>query len=94
MLRSNKVLCTTEQKVRKLKESQLTNVEGRPVPQEIVANQDINNMGEGSSCVHQEDPSVLERQPNQKRKTSFLNCEAENEKGNGSMTERKLTYQR
>ena len=90
-LRSKKVLCANEQKIRNIKESQLTNVEGRPVPQEIGGKQAINDLGEGSSRVHQEDPSVLERHPEQiNRKASSQNFQAEKEKDHRSMGDSKL----
>ena len=42
-------------------------------------------MGEDRSRVHQEDPSVLERQPDQKRKTRPPNFKAKKEKDLGSL---------
>lgn len=86
-LRSKKVVSKKEEEVGNVKASKVINVESRPIPQETGANHHTNDMGEGSSRVRQEDPPVLERQPDQKTKTSPLNFEAAKEKDEGSMKE-------
>ena len=60
-LKSKKVLV-------KVKEQDVMNVESRPFPQELGANQDTNELNEDTSCMRQGDPSFLGGQPDQKRK--------------------------
>ena len=77
-LRRKKVL-VKEQEVVNVKASKVMNVESRPFRQEIGTNQDRNDLNEESRRVRQEDPTFLERQPDQRRKASPLNFEAEKE---------------
>ena len=85
----NKEVEVKERKVL-AKASKVINVGSKPLHQGLGANQHMNDMGEGSSLVLQENPFVQEREPDQKRKTSPLNLEAEKEKDDGSMKESKL----